>query len=135
MDRVGSLELSAPMSDLRLVDTWRVAHPGVQAWSHVSAVTATRIDLILASCAAAAADMSVAPLETDHRMVSATILTASRKRSLLLSYAPVCFGRRRGMRGCTHHARVQLPLFDSAAWLNMLKLKRAVAIILEKAAI
>ena len=91
MSTASYLPSSKPLfSDPFLVDNWRVAHPGVYAWSHVSAITATRIGLILASCAAAAADLSVAPLETDHRMVSATFgeLAAFSKHSLLWRMHP-----------------------------------------------
>ena len=135
LDRVGSPELSALMSDLRLVDTWRVAHPGVQAWSHVSAITATRIDLILASCAAAAAaDISVAPLETDHRMVSATFgeFAASRKLSLLWRMHPSVLA---DDEACAAVRTLLESNCDYAAWLSWGKLKRDVANILKTAAI
>ena len=134
LDRVGSPELSALMSDLLLVDTWRVAHPGVQAWSHVSGITATRIDLILASCAAAAADMSVAPLATDHRLVSATFgeVSAPHKRALLWRMHPSVLADDEACAAVRSLLECNCLLGDYAAWLNWTKLKREVAKILKK---
>ena len=101
------------------------------------AITATRIDLILASCVAAAADMSVAPLATDHRLVSATFgkLTAFCKRSLLWRMHPSVLADDEACAAVCILLESNCVLVDYAAWSSWPKLKLEVANKLKKAAI
>ena len=135
LDGGGSPEVSALLSDLLFVDTWRVAHPGAQAWNYALAITTTRIDLILTSCAAAAADMSVAPLSTDHRLVSATFgkPTASCKR-FFMAYAPSVLADEESCAAVRYLLESNCVLVDYAGWSRRPKRKRVVANLLSKSA-
>ena len=132
MERVGSPELTAFINEFSLLDVWRVAHPGVQAWSHVSAQTATRIDLILASCAAAEVDMTVAPVQTDHRLVSATFGVAPplTKRALLWRMHPSVLDNDAACSLVRTLLEVNGLLHDYSLWSQWRSLKRHIARIL-----
>lgn len=71
VERFGCAELERLLARFRLLDCWRVANPALKDWSHCTSVTATRIDYIFASTRAVAARMESAPVDTDHKLVSA----------------------------------------------------------------